>query len=69
MAGKLGSIKRVSLIARMKKLGFHGPFSGGKDQFLLRGTTRVVLPNPHAGEIETSLLARVLQQAGISRDD
>lgn len=61
MAGKLGSIKRVSLIARLKMLGFQGPYSGGKHQFLLRGTTRVMPPNPHASEIGTSLLARILQ--------
>ena len=69
MGNKLGSIKRGSLIARLKKLGCQGPFSGGKHQFLVRGSVRLILPNPHASEIGPSLLARILQQAGVTRDE
>ncbi len=69
MGDKLGPIKRGNLIARLKRLGFEGPFSGGKHQFLVRGTARLILPNPHASEIGPSLLARILQQAGVTRDD
>jgi predicted RNA binding protein YcfA (HicA-like mRNA interferase family) len=29
----------------------------------------VVLPNPHKGDIERNLLARILKQAGISREE
>ena len=30
---------------------------------------RVVLPNPHQGDISRDLLARILRQAGISREE
>ena len=69
MGSRFGSIKRANLIARLKRLGFEGPFSGGKHQFLVRGTVRLILPNPHSSEIGPSLLARILQQAGVTRDE
>jgi len=36
-------------------------------EFLVKGELRLVLPNPHAGEIGKELLARILRQANISR--
>jgi hypothetical protein len=53
----------------MKKLGFDGPYMGGNHEFMLRGTVRLTLPNPHRSEISTHLLGRLLRQASISRED
>jgi hypothetical protein len=36
---------------------------------MVRGTRRVPIPNPHAGDNDPSLLAELLRQAGISRDE
>ncbi len=69
MGNKFGPIKRWMLIARLKRLGFEGPFSGGKHQFLVRGPVRLILPNPHATDIGPSLLVRILQQAGVTRNE
>ena len=68
MGNKLSSIKRSDLISRLKQLGYEGPFSGGKHQFLVRRSMRLILPNPHSSEIGPSLLARILQQANVSRE-
>jgi predicted RNA binding protein YcfA (HicA-like mRNA interferase family) len=69
VSNKLTSVKRTDLISRLKQLGFAGPFSGGKHQFLIRESVRLILPNPHAIEIGPALLARILQQAGLSREE
>lgn len=53
----------------MKELGFEGPFSGGKHQFMSRGEIDVHIPNPHQGDIGMDLLVRILKQAGISREE
>jgi hypothetical protein len=50
-------------------LGFTGPYAGGKHQFMLRGDKTLTLPNPHQADIGRELLARILRQGGISRDD
>lgn len=62
-------IKRRELIQALKAAGFEGPFTGGKHEFLVKGHLRLVIPNPHQGEIGKDLLARILKQAKISRDE
>ena len=36
---------------------------------MLRGTVSVTIPNPHGSDIGPNLLAKVLRQAGIARDE
>jgi predicted RNA binding protein YcfA (HicA-like mRNA interferase family) len=62
-----GPIKRKELVKALKQAGFEGPFAGGKHEFLVKGELRLVLPNPHQGEISRELLARILRQANVSR--
>jgi predicted RNA binding protein YcfA (HicA-like mRNA interferase family) len=64
-----GPTKRSDLIRTLRKAGFDGPYSGGKHQFMVRGSLRLVIPNPHSGEISRALLARILRQAEISREE
>jgi len=47
---------------------FRGPYSGGKHEFMHKDLVTVVLPNPHQSDIGRELLARILRQAGIYRD-
>jgi len=62
-----GPIPRGRLIQGLRALGFDGPFSGGKHQFMVRGDLVVTIPNPHGQDIGVGLLARVLRQAGVTR--
>ncbi len=41
-----GPIRRRELIAALRRLGFEGPFSGGKHQFMVRGDLVLTIPNP-----------------------
>jgi hypothetical protein len=50
-------------------MGFDGPYSGGKHQFMLKGNVTLTIPNPHKGNIGRELLSRILRQAGISREE
>ena len=61
------TIPRRELIRRFRKLGFEGPFSGGKHQFMVKGRQKIRVPNPHkARDIHISLLREIIRQAGIS---
>jgi len=64
----VGPIKRSDLIRYLRKLGFSGPSAGGKHEFMLKGSLRLILPNPHRGDISTALLVRLLRQAGITSE-
>ncbi|ADE13980.1 hypothetical protein Nhal_0801 [Nitrosococcus halophilus Nc 4] len=46
-----GSIKRRELIYYLRQLGFEGPYSGGRHQFMIRGSVTIRVPNPHQGDI------------------
>jgi hypothetical protein len=35
---------------------------------MARGDFRLIVPNPHRGDISVDLLARILRQAGVSRE-
>jgi len=64
----LGPIKREELVRYLRALGFEGPYSGKKHQFMLKGVVRLRIPNPHQKDIGKELLSRILKQAGIDKD-
>jgi predicted RNA binding protein YcfA (HicA-like mRNA interferase family) len=66
---RLTPVSRQEFISRLKELGFDGPHSGGKHQYMIKGSLRLTVPNPHKKEISFDLLTRLLKQAGISRDE
>lgn len=66
---KFGPVKRQDLVRGLKQLGFTGPYSGAKHQFMVRGVVTVRIPNPHRSDIGRELLARILREAGIDRSD
>ena len=63
----IGPIKRKELIYYLHRLGFSGPYSGGKHQFMIKGNTRVRIPNPHKSDISKNLLNKILIEAGINK--
>jgi len=67
--GRRTPVSRHDLIRRLRELGFEGPYTGGSHEFMLRGTRRLILPNPHRGDISADLLARLLRQGGITRQE
>ncbi|MHB1274569.1 MAG: type II toxin-antitoxin system HicA family toxin [Candidatus Humimicrobiaceae bacterium] len=64
---KFGPIKRYGLIRYFTELGFDGPFSGGKHQFMIKGKLTIRIPNPHQSDISKELLQKILKQANISK--
>ena len=66
---KLGPVSRKDLIRRLRAIGFDGPYSGGKHSFMVKGQLTLTVPNPHKGDIGRELLARILRQAGITRQE
>ena len=66
--GRLAPVARRDLIRRLLRLGFDGPFSGGRHEFMLRADGWLILPNPHRGDVSVDLLSRVLEEAGVTRE-
>lgn len=70
MSNKLVPISRRELIRRLGALGFEGPFKGSGHDYMIRGMTRITIPNVHKGkDIGVRLIMQVLKEAKIDRDD
>ena len=54
---------------RLRKLGFEGPYQGGKHPYMVKGNLVLTIPNPHRKEISVDLLSRILRQANIDREE
>ncbi len=66
---KISPCSRSDLVRKLKRLGFDGPFPGGKHEYMKRGSFRLTIPNPHGKQIDSVLIQEVLKQAGITRKD
>jgi predicted RNA binding protein YcfA (HicA-like mRNA interferase family) len=66
---RLSAVSRRDLLRRLKQLGFEGPYTGGRHELMVRGSKRLVLPNPHRQDVGVDLLVRILRQAGVTRDE
>lgn len=64
-----GPISRTDLLGYLRRLGYDGPHAGGKHQYMLLGGKKLRIPNPHGSDISVPLLARLLRQASISREE
>lgn len=63
------AVSRRELIRRLRALGFEGPFSGGRHDFMQRGSLKLPIPNPHRRDMPAGLVQRILRVAGISPEE
>ncbi len=57
------------LVQNFRKLGFGGPYSGGRHLFMKKGPLKVHIPSKHKGDIGTELINEILRQAGIDKKE
>lgn len=54
---------------KFRRLGFDGPYSGGRHLFMVKGDLKIRIPNPHKGDASRHLISEILRQAGVSAED
>ncbi|MEK7516897.1 MAG: type II toxin-antitoxin system HicA family toxin [Patescibacteria group bacterium] len=64
-----GSISWRKLVQKFRKLGFDGPYAGGRHLFMKKGDLKVIIPNPHHRDVAKHLVTEILRQAGISLEE
>jgi len=57
------------MLRRLRALSWTGPHQKGRHPFMVKGEMRLTIPNPHHGDIDWSLMKRILQTAEISPDE
>jgi hypothetical protein len=69
---KLSSLSWNELVKCLRGMGFQGPYSkkGGKHPlFMIRGTTKLRIPNKHKNDIHLPLLKDLKKQGSISETE
>ncbi|MEK7204415.1 MAG: type II toxin-antitoxin system HicA family toxin [candidate division NC10 bacterium] len=66
---RLSPVSWLELVRRLRRLGFDGPYEGGKHPYMVRGDVVVSVPNPHREAIGVDLLQRILRRAGVTREE
>jgi predicted RNA binding protein YcfA (HicA-like mRNA interferase family) len=63
-------ISRREFIRRFHRPGWEGPFPRGKHMGMGHPDgRRVMVPNPHGSDLDWTLVKRILEQAGVSKDE
>ncbi len=58
------------MIQRFRNRGWEGPIDGPDHPFMKKGKLKVKIPNPHgSGDIDISLLTKILKQAGMTESE
>jgi hypothetical protein len=66
---RLSPVTWLELVRRLRRLGFDGPYEGGKHPYMIRGDVVVSVPNPHREAIGVDLLQRILRRAGVTCEE
>ena len=54
---------------QLRKLGFDGPYQGGKHPYMIKGNLVLTIPNPHRRDIGVALLSRILRRVGVTKEE
>ncbi len=66
---KLTPLKSREVVRKLRKLGFEGPFPGGRHARMADLETRQIVPIPiHSKEVSVGLIREIIRQAGITRE-
>ena len=65
---KVPTCRDREVIRKLRRLGFEGPFAGGKHEFMTRGRLKLYVPNPHGSDLSAGLVTRLLKEAGIAEE-
>ena len=58
-------LSRRELIRKLKGLSFEGPFLATKHQYMLKGSHKIFIPNPHGKDIGVPIIRNIINQIGI----
>lgn len=63
------NISWKKLVQKLRRLGFDGPYSGGRHLFMVKGSFKIHIPNLHRGDISKHLVAEILRQANVASEE
>jgi len=66
----LSPLARRVLIKKLKKLGFNGPFSATRHEYMIKDKHKIFIPNPHKNkEIGLVIIKEIIKQLNIDKNE
>ena len=63
-------LSRRKMIKKLRRLGFLGPKSATRHEYMIKGNCKIFIPNPHGNkDIGVPIIKAIIKQLGISRDE
>lgn len=66
---KLKPLKYHDFITKLRKIGLEGPHPGSKHPYFLFGRLKIIVPNPHGGDVDKSIVKKILDKIGKSPEE
>ena len=66
---ELSPVSWTNLARQLRKLGFDGPYHGGKHPYMIKANLVLTIPNQHRKDIGVALLSRILRRAGVTKEE
>ncbi|MFA6256574.1 MAG: type II toxin-antitoxin system HicA family toxin [Candidatus Absconditabacterales bacterium] len=66
---RITPLKFREVCEKLKKIGFEGPYGGGKHPIMDNGT--IVIPVPHHGgkDVATQTIEEIIHSVGVNKDE
>jgi len=61
-------LSRDKLIRKLRNAGFEDPIAGGKHACMMKGKQKIIIPNPHRGDIGVVLIKKIMRQIGLTNE-
>jgi len=62
-------LSRNQLIRKLINAGFSGPYPGGKHSCMVKEKHKIIIPNPHRGDMSVILVKKIIRQLGINNGE
>ncbi|TAK67449.1 MAG: type II toxin-antitoxin system HicA family toxin [Bacteroidetes bacterium] len=69
MPEQLQPLNRRELIRKLRNAGFDGPYPGGKHSCMIKGKHKIIVPNPHRGDIGVVLIRKIVNQLKLTSEE
>jgi len=66
---KISPLPRRILIKKLRELGFFGPYSATRHEYMKRNGEKIFIPNPHGKDIGLPIIKKIIGQLKISNQE
>jgi predicted RNA binding protein YcfA (HicA-like mRNA interferase family) len=68
LSEKITPLSRDKLIRKLCNVGFEGPIAGGKHSCMIKSKQKIIIPNPHRGDISIVLIKKIIRQLRLTNE-